>query len=476
MLRQLDNRSPNSDREGTHVANYGAGDRRGGRVLMLATAFPPTGGSGVQRTAKFVKYLPGFGWHPIVWTTDRVDDLPYDPTLLDDLPPDADVRRWRGGLRGRLVERWVQSIRRFGSAGTMVADALGWRLRKWNNDRGWPDEFIGWAHSSVSSLLRLIERERIDVIYSTYSPISNHVLGSILQSRTGLPWVADFRDLWTDDFRYRVQDKTQREEERRLEQQILESADAVIGVSRTQATVLSDHVPDARGKFVTITNGFDATDFEGVTRFPDRSKERFVMAFVGRFDRYRVTEDLLAGFAKFVRRLGDRRDRFVLRIVGHISDRTRRNIASTGVGHEYVSYVDHGTAVREMVSADALLLSRESSGPNADSVICGKTFEYLASGRPILAVVPEGGESDRLVRRCDAGLTVTFDEELIAKALERLFRAWEEGRSLAGCPSNRLEPFSRIALTGRLAKVLDDLASSVNATRETEQNALMAVG
>lgn len=456
---------------GLHATRHG----RRRRVLMLATAFPPTGGSGVQRTAKFAKYLPDFGWRPLVWTTDRVHDLPYDATLLDDLPADLDVRRSRGGLRGRSLERWARGLGRFGRIGATVSHAMAWRLRKWNTDRGWPDEFIGWAQASVSTLVRLIETERIDVIYSTFSPVSNHVLGNSLKERTGLPWVADFRDLWTDDFRYREPCNERREAARRLEQQILERADAVIGVSDSQTRILADHVPEARSKFVTITNGFDPADFRNMTRTRDRSSERFVLAFVGRFDRYRVTAALLGGLARFVTGLGAQRDSFVLRIVGHINERTRRSIESTGVVHEYISYVPHASAVREMISADALLLSREGSGPNADTVICGKTFEYLASGRPIIAVGPEGGECERLVRRCGAGFAVTFDEQLIADALNVLFRAWQDGRPCAGCSTDRLEPFSRITLSGRLAGIFDELVSPTGAKGEADRKALMAV-
>ncbi|MFQ5496194.1 MAG: hypothetical protein ACE5EX_12540, partial [Phycisphaerae bacterium] len=172
------------------------------RVLMIAAAFPPAGGSGVQRSAKFARYLPRFGWQPLVWAADTPDDAPSDPTLLADLPEQVVIHRWNRGQPGRHVRRGLNLLRSGGAVGSKVADGLAWRIKRWGTRHPWPDDLVEWARSSADAARCLIEEEGIDAIYSTYSPASNHLLGLTLHEATGRPWIADFRDLWTDDFSY----------------------------------------------------------------------------------------------------------------------------------------------------------------------------------------------------------------------------------------------------------------------------------
>ena len=427
-------------------------------MLMIAAAFPPTGGSGVQRPAKFAKYLPAFGWSPIVWASGRMHGLPEDATLLADLPSEVTIHRWNRGL---AMRRWQRRLRGLGDrvAGlSRITQAVDWRVESWIADRAWPDDCAAWAKTSVAPLRRLIRGEGVDAIYSTYSPASNHLLALDLKTATHRPWIADFRDLWTDECRYDEVAPDRRRADRELEQTILEKADVVIGVSPRQTEILAGHVPSQRAKFVTMTNGFDPDDFRSPCREKtDEAGARFVLAYVGRFDRYRVNAVLLDGFRRFATLLGPERDRFVFRVVGHATEDTRAKVTETGLPCEFTGPVQHAEAIREMTEADALLVSTADSGPNADSVIVGKTFEYLASGRPILCVGPRDGECERIVRSCKAGLTVSFDAPAIAAALNTLFDGWRSGRPLGGCAADRLEPYSRATLTRRLAQLLDGL-------------------
>lgn len=423
-------------------------------VLMVSAVFPPAGGPGVQRSAKFAKYLPEFNWRPTVWALDHPAGLPRDPTLLEDLPAEVTVRRWGGegivqvmrrqlsggGLTDGLVERAVHGIDR------RVSSLFG--------RRSLPDELSGWARTSVKPLSRLIEDEGIEVIYSTFSPASNHLLGFALKRRTGLPWVADFRDLWTDDYRYRERARKRRLAHRRLEQEILETADVVIGVTERQTEILASHAPSESHKFVTITNGFDADDFGGANGGAPRDPDRFVLAHVGRFDRWRSSSAWFCGLRRFAETLGRDRRRFVFRVVGHVGANLRGRLLAIGVESLFTGYKTHREAVGEMRSADALLL-HVPEGPNAESVVPGKLFEYLAARRPILVVGPRGGEAERIVTRCAAGVAAGSDEAAIAEALQRVYHAWESGHPMAGCSADLLTPFSRRELARKLAGVFD---------------------
>lgn len=427
------------------------------RVLMIACAFPPTGGPGVQRAAKFAKYLPRMGWRPIVWCVDRMDDFPQDRSLADELPREVAVHRFGCGGLAHGLRRSLETKDGGGAPGR-IATALGWRLDRWLRRRAFPDGYAAWARASVRPLLRLIERERIELIWSTFSPASNHLLGLTLKRRTGLPWVADFRDLWTDDYRYEPVSEARRRADRALEKRMLEAADAVIGVTTTQTAALAVRMPNSLGKVHTITNGFDPADFRAASPEPSGARDRFVLAYVGRFDSRRASDPLIDGLARFVDRLGPRHASFVLRFVGHVSDKTRRRLEATGAACEFTGYLDHADAVAEMRQADALLVSVPSVA-SAETTIPAKPFEYLAAGRPILHVGPVKGESAGLIDACSAGEVVGHEADEIADGLNRLYEPWSRGEPRAGCAPERLTPYSRIVLARKFSAVMNQLVT-----------------
>lgn len=426
---------------------------------MIACAFPPTGGSGVQRTAKFVRYLPEFGWAPMVWARDVVPGLPRDDRLLSDVPKNVDVCRSAGDLWDRAWA-WAADARHRGGVIGRIARRVNGRLSRTLPAARVPDDQIAWARRSVRPLERLIRKRRVRVIYSTFSPASNHWLALELKRRTGVAWVADFRDLWTDDYRYRELVADRMAAHRELEQSILETADAVIGVSKTQSEILASHVPSRRHRFVTITNGYDPADFKGISKAiahernaPGRDNV-FVLAHVGRFDRWRANESLFLALEHFARALGDRKKSFRIHLVGHSDMAARERFVMDGVPYRNIGPVDHGEAVKAMASADALLLATPD-GRNAASVIPAKVFEYLAAGRPILAVGPPGGEAETIVRTCQGGVTAGFSCEEIVAALWGLYDSWRDGTSGVVVAKQALARFQRRTLTERLAAVLD---------------------
>ena len=447
------------------------------KVLVIASAFPPTGGPGVQRTLKFVKYLPQFGWSPVGWTLDRCSGLPTDETLLSDVPGGVVIHRREGGHRA--MPTLMESIHRCaGKPGLFGAAArrFDWRLRARHAGASFPDELASWAEASVSPILRVIAELGIDVLYSTFSPASNHLLAMKIREATGLPWVADFRDLWTDDYRYREPSAPLRSAHRRLEQEFLESADIVIGVSDRQTNILASHVPARRDQFVTITNGFDPEDFDNCSDGPEvaTNGDRFVLAHVGRFDRWRTPGVFFEGLLRFFRETEAAGESFELRIVGHIDRVTASRVDATGVTWSATGEVSHGEAIREMRRADALLLN-VPDGPNADSVIPAKVFEYLAARRPILVVGPVDGEAERIVQSQRAGLAANFDAGDIGRAIGRLFGAWNNGSLAELYDPCDIDQFSRVVLTKRLAKRFDGLAARASDKRDPQTAPLETV-
>jgi glycosyltransferase involved in cell wall biosynthesis len=436
---------------------------------MICAAFPPTGGAGVQRSAKFAKYLPQFGWRPIVWTCGPLADLPQDDSLLCDLPEVLDVRTHSFGDAGG----WLTGTRRLAENTLGLLDLNGdfRRSVQWRVDRATrgivsqlvPDLLALWALTSLHKLRRVIVRERVDVIYSTFSPASNHLLGWLLKRATRRPWVSDYRDLWTEDcwYPFAAGPQWRRAADRYLERRFLEDADVVIGVSEPQTRILATRVLGRERKFRTIPNGFDPDDFERAQIDRDSAPEvgtpvgvrKFVLAHVGRFSWERVRPEMIEGFRRFVRGLNDERDRFELRIVGWMSPELGSKLDAADVRYVTRGQVPHHQAISEMMRADALLLQYPDER-NADTAISGKLFEYFAANRPVLMIGPRSSVTRQLVESFKAGLGADPDANSVCAALGELWRQWQAGALQSHCDPRRLHRCTRRNLTGELAALL----------------------
>lgn len=441
------------------------------RVLMIAHAFPPAGGSGVQRTAKFAKYLPHFGWEPTVWAAEAPADLPRDDSLLRDLPDQLDRIVYSGFDTScwprdaeRLLRRAARPI-----LGRRLGEGLAWRgrrlIERFVLHALVPDASALWALGSLPRLRRLVRTRRFDAIYSTYSPASNHLLAWRLARATGVPWLADFRDVWTQDFRYpfRTGPVWRRAVDRALERRMIGAAAAVVAVTEPQTRLLSQLADDRLDRFVTIPSGVDTADFDhalddapGDT--PQRDAGVFRLAYVGRFCKGTITPAFFDGLQAFLAGLGAEKSRFELRLVGTVSSDLREGLERCGVTCSETGYVAHAAAIREMCTADALLLGI-ADGPNAETIMTGKVFEYLAAARPILAMGPADCVAMKLVDGCRAGVVTSTRSGDIAAALRTLWTAWADGEPLPGCPPEALAPHTRRNQAARLAAVLDAVAA-----------------
>lgn len=438
-------------------------------VLMICQAFPPTGGPGVQRSAKFAKYLPRSGWQPVVWSATHLRQLPEDGSLLTDLPNELTHYRSRPLTHASIHEGFMRPLKRIRLEGprlSRMVTSVDWRVERglrWFASRMIPDECVVWALSSVLPLLRVIRRERIKLLYSTYSPISNHLLARWLKRLTGLPWVADYRDLWIDDFCYSPRSRVRGWVERRLQGSLLAEADAVVGVSPGQTDVLARHVPSQRSKFFTVSNGVDHEDFDRIDRPGARERihgppGRFLLTFTGLFVSNRIDAGFLDGLGQFARWVVEQRGRFELRIVGGVSQEMRERLTREGIPLAATGYLPHHGAIEQMIAADVLLLITPS-GHNASGFMTGKLFEYLASGRPILLVGPGSGAARKLITDCGAGICVTPRSDQVFTALQRVWSAWRTGSLRSGCTARHLAPYTRQHLAEKLAEIFDNLRS-----------------
>jgi glycosyltransferase involved in cell wall biosynthesis len=408
------------------------------RVLVLAYFFPPLGGAGVQRTLKTLKYLPEHGWRSTVVTTASQAYPVSDPSLLDEIPSGTRVvRAAEPAVWGRLLRLVL-----------MACDLL--RLRALRGLVAWPDEMLGWGPFAFAATLREVRRSRPDVLYSTSAPYTAHLVAWGVHRVTGIPWVADFRDEWSNN-PHGEQPPLVRRLNRLVERAITRAAARITVVADyfDMAGAPPDHV-------TVIPNGVDEDDLDGVPPPAARPDRRLRLSHVGTLYGDRDCAPVLAAMRRLVDAGRLDRDDIELRIVGNdwlagLQDRVAVGLSRTG-------YVDHRAAVTEMRQADALLfyVAPTSLAPS------GKIFEYLASERPILCVAHPDNLAARLVREWDAGIwAAPGDGDAIERALLTLVERRRAG-DLPASPEVRrrtLERYSRRALAGRLAAVLEEAAA-----------------
>lgn len=408
------------------------------RVLVLAYFFPPLGGGGVQRTLKHVKYLPEQGFEPIVVTTRFVWSPIRDATLSAEVPegtkviraPEVPLHVARWGLQGAL---------RRARLSTVAASYLGW-----------PDEAAGWIPGATWKALRAVRRERPDVLYSTSSPVSAHLVALIVNRLTGVPWVADFRDGWTRNPQGVALGGPFGRLSAWLESQVVERARALIVVDDSVELLDVEHDDPRR---VVIRNGVDPDD---VPVPEERSPNaRFRLSYVGALYGERNAAPVFAALRALAARRAIDPGKLEVRLVGHQALDPALDL--DGIPITRAGYVDHAAAVAEMTSADALLFYAPASNRGTS----GKIFEYLAAGRPVLCVAGADNFAFQLVDELGAGpCAEPSDGPAIEAAIEGLYRRWQDG-DVSVSPdvrSEALRRFSRRALAKRLADVLTNAA------------------
>jgi len=425
------------------------------RVLFLAYLFPPTGGGGVQRSLKFVKYLPDAGWDPLVLTVKPISYYVYDRSLLDELPSGIHIERtgsldplrmsavlMRDGKRAAKAGRVQHNVYSTGST------AVSW-YRRVRPYVFFPDTQIGWIPFAVRRGLQLIKRHRPSVIYSPGAPYSSAIAANLLSRMSGLPYVVDFRDGWTDDSYQTIPTELHRSAHRSLEGMVVTGAAGVCVYGKWLGDRLAERYPQSAARIVEITNGFDPADLADVTPAPKPSGVRRIVYSGSLFPHHR---DALKAVLQAVRHLSEQQRRNLeLLFVGQAFDGASGEVSAAGLADtvRFLGYVPHARALSYLLSADAsLLLVR--SGDRAS--VTGKVFELLAARRPILAAVEPEGECARILRLAgaDRWIAPPDDSAAIAARMRDLFAA--------DCPAldaAAVDQFSRVRQTRTLASMFD---------------------
>lgn len=415
------------------------------RVLFLAYLFPPIANSGTQRPLKFAKYLSHYGWEPVVITADRFDQHNTDAALLDELPPS--VRVIRVPMLNEVISDVISTLGGRTRLARRIGEGIRWRLQARYRK---PDLYALWGPTVRRAAARLYRREGFDAIYATGFPWSTLLTGAAIAQETGRPLIADFRDPWAGEDLFRTSHRPSEQEERAGEKIVLRAASAAIMVAPTMTRRLMEAHPDIDpAKFVTLYNGFDPVDLDPP---PPRTDGKFRFVYTGVWkDGY--SPSTLYDVFDWLRRSRPQLLRDVEFVTaGYAPGEARRRGLS-----EYIRElgpIPHRDAIALMQSADVLFVTN-GEGNRQMLGLPGKLYEYLASGRPVLALTHPDGDAGRILQQVGGGVAVASDDPgLLLDAVATACRQ----RRLEVPPLDRhaLSSFERINLTRQLAGLLDD--------------------
>ena len=422
------------------------------RVLVVAYYFPPMGLSGVQRTLKFVKYLPQFGWHPTVLTVDPVGYFANDESLLEDVANrQVQIVRTAAAGPGKMLAK--KEVVKIPSEGTRKF------LSRVSDTFFLPDNKIGWKKKAVAKALSLHREMPFDLIFATAPPFTDFLIGAEIKAATGKPLVFDYRDPWVDyPFKF-YPTPLHRLRNGALERKALRSSSHVITTNRRVKEILIKRYPFLSYNDVDIIpQGYDPEDFQQ-QKLTEESKKpskmasgKMIITYAGIFWEDRVPDYFFQALANLIQQRPALRGRIEARFVGTFRDENMQIVRRLGLEDHVnvLGYLPHKECVRHMVESDLLwmIVGDDVGSP-------GKVYEYIGAGKPILGCVPEGFLKNTILEA--GGVTVPpADVTGIQNALERFFELHQNG-GLKGPSRDVKNKYNRVELTRSLVRVFESL-------------------
>lgn len=425
------------------------------KILIITYYWPPAGGPGVQRWLKFAKYLPEFGWKPIIFTPENPSYPLLDESLLKDIPENIDVVKTKIWEPYQLAEKLNKSNKKFKAGQFDIGNNQSWKskLSIWVRGNFFiPDARVFWVKPSVKFLEQYLKENKIEVVVTSGPPHSMHLIGLHLKKKLpNLKWVADFRDPWTEISYYKhlKLTKSSDKKHRQLESDVFKNADITLATSYTDAENFRKNGANS----FCITNGFDESD-SGKSSKPTTQKHNFTLSYIGVLEQLRNPENLWRALDDLINSNSDFAENFSLKFAGRIDDKILHSIENSSLKNhiQNLGYLSHDKAIDEMLTSDILLIT---NFPNESSkgIIPGKIFEYLATGKQIISFGPDQADVSKILEETNAGKHFSYnDSEIIKNFILEKFELWKNGNLLENIQN--IEQFSRKNLTKKLVEIL----------------------
>ncbi len=429
------------------------------KILIITYYWPPSAGSGVQRWLKFAKYLPEFGWEPTIYTPENPEFKLKDSSLQDDISGELRVLRTKIWEPYSLIPSSNKKNANIGFTKSSAAKkTFKQKSLQWIRGNLFiPDPRVFWVQPSIKYLSQLLEQEDFDMIVSTGPPHSMHMIAMGLKKKFNIPWVADFRDPFSqmdvyDEYYMSARSRTKLE---KIEQKILDNCTAFVSTSFSIGDFLLNIDPV---KMHVITNGYDAENFKD---FKDKSHldDKIVLFHGGTMGEERNPLGLIDALNALKHSNSSLFKRIELRLAGNTSPSVLQSLKES-MGSQLVdlSYLNHDSLFEEYQKANILLLLIHKTDIGR-TCIPGKIYEYLAANKPILAFGDPQSDSGVILEKTKGGLI--FDYEDASSIHQGLLKLIQEPKKYTAERESVAE-FERKSLTEDYSLVLNDLIKNRN--------------
>lgn len=428
------------------------------KVLIISYYWPPSGGIGVLRNLKFVKHLRQNGWEPIVYAPENAQYPYLDHSNDKDIPeglrvlkqPIIEPHNLFKKLSGKAKDAKLNNPVDVKDSEQGFMDKLGIWVR---GNFFIPDARFLWIKPSVRFLKKYIKEHAVDMLFTDGPPHTNTRIGTLLRKELDIPWVADFQDPWSQvDYlqRFKLGPRAWKIH-KRMEQEAFAYADAITIASPTWSKDLSAiGAPPSTCLFY----GFDEADFENI--IPQRD-EKLTIVHAGLMGDDRTPDGLFKALAQLKKEQHPIADCLQLKFIGQV-DHSITNLAqSLGIASmlQTPGTMPRAQVLQEICNAQVLLLPINKAD-NAAGRIPAKIFEYLRTGRPILAFGPQRSDIGDIIRKESAGFITAYDD---VQSIKDILKNWYDrylNHTLELPPNRNIEEYTNAFITKKLAAILDN--------------------
>lgn len=388
------------------------------KVLVIAYYFPPLGLSGVQRTLKFVKYMPNHNWHPTVITTGNIAYFAHDHSLQKELEKlNIKVIRTSSFEPNAVLSKY----------GTVKIpnEKLRKILSALNQTIFIPDNKISWSKKAYKTALQILDTEKFDAIFISAPPFSSFYMSAKLKKRFDIPLIVDYRDLWYKSYFAFYPTPLHSLLHKRMEYRSLKAADKVIVTNRRIKEKLLDTY-----RFLTfddvviIPHGFDPEDFAHAKQIP-KTTDKMIITYSGIFLEYNTPKYFFKAFKQITIERPDIASKIELHFIGFLRKENQKLIRKLKL-QEFIKdfgYMNHKEVLTKLLSSDVLWFM-VGQKRNIDAILPGKMFEYFGSGKPVIACVTEGAAKSAAVDYGASFITKPDDVNEIKETIYKVYKLY----------------------------------------------------
>jgi len=422
------------------------------KALIITYYWPPSGGGGVQRWLKFAKYMREYGWEPIIFTPENPAFPLQDRSLLKDIPEDLEVIKIPIFEPYRLYSKVTGEKGNIGLIKKKDNNSITERFAKWARANLFiPDPKIFWVKPSVKFLKDYLKNHKVDVIITTGPPHSIHLIALRLKKHIDIPWLADFRDMWSlyDILHHFKPGRRAIVKNTQLELQVYKVAEKVVTITKNTAIDLEEL---GKREIEVITNGFDENDF----RIKEKTSGKFIISHFGLLNTFRnpkllwdVLEELCVENENFS-------DSLELRLGGMIDPEVKEDInrkLALSQRTVFYDYLSHKDVIEKYYESSVLLLLLNNTYLGT-KFMTGKIFEYLAVNRPIFAIGAIASDASEVLKDTGAGVIKDFQDK---DGMKEILTSWFNNKDIPDLDSEKIKKYSRKNLTHNLVDLLESM-------------------